>query len=207
MPAGCEPVAGLGPITAAVPESDRRIFLAVAAERNGRGAIYRFNAADPLAQDNWRDRTGGSPAEFAPANVDYFEADGMRRLFVANAAGRSIDVFDVDEKGDLSLVVSFTERRLANPIAVAATGPDSFYVVNDGRQAMHLIAKTGRSLPANRAAGDFTMSGAYGGSKRQDLRSLPALRFRKTAIRSLSARRRQTAFALLTGICTIVASP
>lgn len=142
--ARCEPVSGLGPIIGAAAAGDQHIYLAVTGRE--RGAIYRFNPGEPLAQDNWRDRTGGAPAEFAPAGIDYFESGDVKRLFVVNRAAKSVDIFSIEPEGGATLVASHNERRLTYPVAVAATGPDSFYVINDARRAGPAIFQTGLKL-------------------------------------------------------------
>lgn len=131
----CEPVAGIaGPADLQI---DPFTHLAFVSSRNrdagekGRGAIHALSIDDPLAEDAWRDRTGGVPELFAPEGV-YFYSDGhVRRLFVVNAAANAIELYDVALNGDLTHLESFHERRLTNPNDVVAVGPRAFYVSND----------------------------------------------------------------------------
>lgn len=141
----CTPVTGIvGPEDLEIDDLGRRAFISsIDAESNDerptRGGIYVFSVDDPLADGAWRDRTGGAPARFRPIGVSYFSNGEANRLFVANAAGKSVEMFDVSENGDLRLVETFRERRLTSPNDVVATGPRSFYVTNDfdaGRESI-----------------------------------------------------------------------
>jgi arylesterase/paraoxonase len=96
-----------------------------------RGGVYVFSIDDPLSDDAFRDRTDGAPARFEPVGLSYFDNGVERRLFVANAAAKSVELFDVDEEGDLQFIESFRERRLSSPSDVVAVGPRSFYVTSE----------------------------------------------------------------------------
>ena len=96
-----------------------------------RGAILAVSPEDPLDSSGWRDRTGGVPAAFRPAGLFYYDAGDERRVFVVNEAGPSIEVYDVQENGDLAHLETFRERRLTSPNDIVAVGPRSFYVSND----------------------------------------------------------------------------
>lgn len=149
----CAPVSGIvGPEDIKIDAGERRAFISSADRRalETRGAIYVFDLANPLAESGWRDRTMGAPEAFRPLGIDYFEQDGERRLFVVNEANASIELFDVDDNGDLTHLETFAERRLTSPNNVVAVGPRSFYVTNDvgpGRDSMvakaHFLARTG----------------------------------------------------------------
>ncbi len=134
--AACTPVTGIpGPEDIQVHEQSRQAFISSLDRRqnDARGAIHVFNLDDPLASDGFRDRTGGTPAAFRPLGIDYYEDGEVRRLFVVNEAGPSIEVFDVGGNGDLTHVETFAERRLTSPNNIAAAGPRQFYVTNDVR--------------------------------------------------------------------------
>ncbi len=141
----CTPVTGIaGPEDLEIDDLGRRAFISsidadAIAGRPPRGGIYVFSLDDPLADGAWRDRTGGAPAQFRPIGLSYFSNEETQRLFVANAAGRSVEMFDVSKDGDLRLIETFRERRLTSPNDVVATGPRSFYVTNDfdpGRESV-----------------------------------------------------------------------
>ena len=130
----CAPVTGIvGPEDIKIDARARRAFISSADRRDprARGAVYVFDLANPLAESAWRDRTRGAPAEFRPLGLDYYEADGVRRLFVVNEANAAVELFDVGADGDLTHLETFSERRLTSPNNVAAVGPRSFYVTND----------------------------------------------------------------------------
>jgi len=137
----CAPVSGVaGPEDMAVDRASGRVFISSLDRRaeDARGAIHIFDPADPLAAAGWRDMTGGAPAAFEPLGLDYFEADGVRRLFVVNAVNNAVEIFDVAEDGALTHLDTKAERRLTSPNSVAAVGVDKFYVTNDikaGRQS------------------------------------------------------------------------
>ncbi len=149
----CAPVTGIvGPEDIKIDARARRAFISSTDRRDpsARGAIYVFDLANPLAQSAWRDRTMGAPAEFRPLGVDYYEAEGVRRLFVVNEANASVELFDVGADGDLTHLETFSERRLTSPNNVAAVGPRSFYVTNDTTPhrdtvlaRAHFLARTG----------------------------------------------------------------
>jgi len=92
-----------------------------------------FDVADPLSEAGFRDRTGGVPAAFRPLGLNYYEDGDIRRVFVVNEAGPSVEVFDVAPNGDLAHLETFAERRLTSPNSVVAVGPRQFYVSNDVR--------------------------------------------------------------------------
>ncbi len=138
--AACTPVTGIpGPEDIDIAHEMGRAFISSLDRRadGARGAVYVFDPQDPLAADGFRDRTGGAPEAFRPLGVDYFEDGAVRRLFVVNEAGPSVELFDVLENGDLVHLETFAERRLTSPNAVAATGPRQFYVTNDVRPGRH----------------------------------------------------------------------
>ena len=149
----CAPVSGIvGPEDIKIDAAARRAFISSTDRRapGARGAIYAFDLANPLAESGWRDRTMGAPAEFRPLGVDYYEAGGVRRLFVVNEANASVELFDVNADGDLVHLETFSERRLTSPNNVAAVGPRAFYATNDvapGRDSVvskaHFLARAG----------------------------------------------------------------
>lgn len=98
-----------------------------------RGAILSINIDDPLEASGWRDRTGGMPAAFKPAGLYFYQDDAVRRLFVANRAAQSVELYDVMADGALVHLESFKERRLTHPNEVVAVGPRAFYVSNGPR--------------------------------------------------------------------------
>jgi len=129
----CTPVSGIaGPEDAQIDAFPRRAYISSFDRDNGdrRGAVYLFSLDDPLA-DAWRDRTGGAPTRFDPVGLSLFEDGEVRRLFVANAATKTVELFDVADDGDLEFLESFGERRLTSPNDVVATGPRAFFVSND----------------------------------------------------------------------------
>lgn len=134
--AACTPVSGVAsPDDLQIDALNRKIYIS-SFDRSkgtepGRGAIYSFELDDPLSGDSWRDRTQGAPAQFEPKGLYLFADDEVSRLFVINAATRSIDMFDIDADGDLHYLESVSERRLTSPNDLVATGPRSFYVTND----------------------------------------------------------------------------
>lgn len=138
----CTTVAGVvGPEDIQIDEARRRAFISSLDRRaaGARGAIHVFDLDDPLASDGWRDRTGGVPRDFRPLGVDYYEDEGVRRLFVVNEANAAVEMFDVADNGDLVHLETFTERRMTSPNNVVAVGRRSFYVTNDvksGRGSM-----------------------------------------------------------------------
>jgi arylesterase/paraoxonase len=128
----CASVTGVAGPEDLQPARDR-IYVA-SLDRTGRaarGAILAVSPEDPLDSSGWRDRTGGVPADFRPAGLYYFDNGAVRRVFVVNEAGPSIELYDVEENGDLTHVETFRERRLTSPNDIVATGPRSFYVSND----------------------------------------------------------------------------
>lgn len=151
--AACTPVTGIaGPEDIQVDESRRLAFISSLDRRSedARGAVHIFDLNDPLASDGFRDRTKGAPEKFRPLGLDYYEDGDVRRLFVVNEAGPSVEVFDVTDGGDLVHLETFAERRLTSPNNVAAVGPRSFYVTNDirpGRNAriagLHFLLRHG----------------------------------------------------------------
>ncbi len=138
----CEPVTGIpGPEDIQIDTSRKRAFISSLDRRAGaaRGAIHIFDLDDPLAAGGWRDRTNGAPEAFRPVGFDYYEDSEVRRLFVVNEANAAIEMFDVQDNGDLVHLETFAERRLNSPNNVVAVGRRSFYVTND--------AKPGRNTP------------------------------------------------------------
>jgi len=130
----CKPVSGIvGPEDIKIDAVAGRAFISSLDRRNAgaRGEIYIFDLADPLGAGGWRDRTGGTPVNFKPLGIDYFNDGDVRRLFVVNEANSSVEVFDIKDDGGLLHLETFTERRLTSPNSVAAVGPRSFYVTND----------------------------------------------------------------------------
>ena len=149
----CEPVRGVpGPEDIQI-DGDRNLAFVTSLDRRSkgaRGAIHIFDLDDPLAAGGWRDRTDGTPTEFRPLGLDYYEDDDVRRLFVVNEAESSVELYDVLEEGALVHLETFTERRLNSPNNVVAVGPRSFYVTNDvkpGRNtllgSLHFLMRTG----------------------------------------------------------------
>lgn len=137
---GCQPVLGLAGVEDIAPDTGRGIaFLssmdrqakAAGGEEPVRGKILAFNPEDPLDSASWKDRTGGMPAAFEPLGISYYEDGGLRRLFVINEADASVLLYDINDKGDLTLLKTLTDYRLTSPNSIVATGPVSFYVAND----------------------------------------------------------------------------
>lgn len=131
----CAPLSEIaGPEDIQIDPARRRAYVSSLDRRSpgaARGAILAFAIDDPLAEDAWRDRTGGAPARFEPLGLYFYEDESVRRLFVVNAAAKSVELFDVAENGDLAHLESFAERRLTSPNDVVAVGPRAFYVTND----------------------------------------------------------------------------
>lgn len=139
----CAPFTGIaGPEDLQIDPVSRRVFVSSSERRaggQGRGGIYAFALDDPLGGDGWRDRTAGKPAAFDPIGLHYYEDATARRLFVANAALNSVELYDVTTEGDLTHIETFAERRLTSPNDVVAVGPRQFYVTNDvapGRESL-----------------------------------------------------------------------
>ncbi len=151
--ASCAPVRGIaGPEDIEVDEAHGRAFISSLDRRTdgARGAIHVFDANDPLSQAGFRDRTSGVPAEFRPFGLNYYQDGEIRRLFVVNEAGPSVELYGVAENGDLTHLETFSERRLTSPNSVVAVGPRQFYVSNDvrpGRDAriadLHFLLRSG----------------------------------------------------------------
>lgn len=149
----CAPVTGIvGPEDIRIDLTSGRAFISSLDRRDAaaRGAIHVFDVADPLSAAAWRDRTNGSPKDFKPLGLDYYEDGELRRLFVVNEAGPAVEVFDVAEDGGLTHLETFIERRLTSPNNVVAVGPRQFYVTNDvrpGRDALiaqlHFLMRLG----------------------------------------------------------------
>ncbi len=144
----CAPVAGIaGPEDIQIDPKSRRAYISSFDRRAPdkaatRGGIFVFSIDDPLADEAWRDRTGGIPAKFAPLGLYFYDDGAARRLFVVNAATNAIEVYEALENGDLVHLESYSERRLTSPNDIVAVGPRSFYVTNDaesGRES--LLAK------------------------------------------------------------------
>lgn len=131
----CTPISDMpGPEDIQIDPAQRRAFVSSydrRAKGARRGAIMAFSIDDPLAEDAWRDRTDGAPVEFEPLGLYFYVGDDVRRLFVVNAAAKTVELFDVDDNGDLKHLESFSERRLTSPNDVVAVGPRAFYVTND----------------------------------------------------------------------------
>ncbi|MEO0613623.1 MAG: SMP-30/gluconolactonase/LRE family protein [Pseudomonadota bacterium] len=115
-----------------VSSFDRRGALAKGAKTTDlRGAVHRFDLANPLDDRSWRDLTGGVPARFQPLGLHLYRDENGARLFVVNAAQKSVELYDVHTDGTLTHLEQFTERRLSSPNDVVAVGPRAFYVTND----------------------------------------------------------------------------
>jgi arylesterase / paraoxonase len=130
----CTPVAGIaGPEDIQIDAARSRVFISSRDRRTdaARGAIHVFDIANPLGAEGWRDMTMGLPTKFKPLGLDYYEDDEVRRLFVVNEAGKSVEMFDVKNDGMLVHLETFNEPRLTSPNNVVAVGRRSFYVTND----------------------------------------------------------------------------
>jgi arylesterase/paraoxonase len=117
-----------------IDRSARQVFVSSQAEaknKAARGAIHVVDIDDPLGANAWRDRTLGVPTLFRPQGVSLYESDGLRRLFVVNAAAGAVEIFDILPNGDLDHLETLGDLRLSSPNSVVATGPRSFYVSND----------------------------------------------------------------------------
>ncbi|GGC97507.1 strictosidine synthase family protein [Aquisalinus flavus] len=95
-----------------------------------RGEIKAFDPDNPLDPASWRDRTGGVPADFAPLGIDVYADGQTHRLFVINAADRSVLIYTITRQGDLALIDTVRDGRLTSPNEIVAVGPKSFYVSN-----------------------------------------------------------------------------
>lgn len=129
----CQPVTGIpGPEDLQIDPATRTAFISSYDRREdtGRGGIYAISIDDPLSAE-WRDRTGGAPEEFEPLGLYFYRDAEYRRLFVANGATKSVELYDVLDNGDLVHRETFKERRLTSPNDVVAVGPRDFYVTND----------------------------------------------------------------------------
>ncbi len=137
----CDPVKGVAaPLDIQIDPTTRRAFVSSFDDRShkaghgeARGAVLSINIDDPLETSGWRDRTGGEPAALKPAGLYFYEDDDVRRLFVANRANASVELYDVARDGSLSHLETFKERRLTHPNDVVAVGPRAFYVTNGPR--------------------------------------------------------------------------
>ncbi len=134
----CQPVTGVpGAEDIQIDRGTRRAFVssfdrrASGEDGPARGAIFSVNLDDPLDNTGWSDRTGGAPEAFEPVGLHLYVGEEGRRLFVVNAAAKSVELFDVSGDGDLRHLETFEERRLTSPNDVVAVGPRAFYVTND----------------------------------------------------------------------------
>ncbi|MEL6112037.1 MAG: SMP-30/gluconolactonase/LRE family protein [Pseudomonadota bacterium] len=119
-----------------VSSFDRRMaFQGGSSKKSLRGAIHRFDLANPLDDRAWRDLTGGVPKRFQPLGLHFYRDDAGARLFVVNAAQKSVELYAVGDDGSLTHLEQFTERRLSSPNDVVAVGPRAFYVTNDNNAA------------------------------------------------------------------------
>jgi len=128
----CSPVAGVAGPEDLQPAGERLYVASLdRAGDTARGAVLLVSPDDPLDSAGWRDRTGGVPKEFRPAGLYYYDEGAVRRVFVVNEAGPSVELYDVLDGGDLKHIETFRERRLTSPNDIVAVGPRSFYVSND----------------------------------------------------------------------------
>ncbi|MEE2691940.1 MAG: SMP-30/gluconolactonase/LRE family protein [Pseudomonadota bacterium] len=152
----CSPVSGIpGPEDLQIDPATRIAFISSLDRHqpksgSERGAIYAFSLDDPLAEDAWRDRTGGVPEAFQPLGLHFYQAGDVRRLFVVNSATNAVEIYEVAGNGDLTHLDSVTERRLTSPNDVVGVGPLAFYVTNDvdpGRDSLlgklHFLTRAG----------------------------------------------------------------
>lgn len=148
----CTPVSGIaGPEDAQIDAYSRRAYIASLDRESGeqRGGVFLVSLDDPLS-DTWRDRTGGAPTRLDPVGLSLYEGGGLRRLFVANAASKTVELYEIEDGGDLRYLETFRERRLTSPSDVVGVGPRSFYVSNDvepGRDSLlgaaHFLFRAG----------------------------------------------------------------
>ena len=132
----CVPVLGVAKLQdLQVNPTTRRAFLSSKGDGE-RGAVLALSIDDPLDSSSWRDITEGAPEAFDPRGLHYYENGDQRRLFVVNAAARSVEVFHVNEDGSLVHLYSHADKRLKNATDVVGVGPNSFYVTN-GADAEH----------------------------------------------------------------------
>lgn len=107
------------------------------------GAIYMLDLSDNTLTP--RMVSEDAPADFAPHGISLWtEDDGSRRLFVVShrSSGEEvIELFDIDDRGDLihSESVMFTE--LYSPNDVVGVGNRSFYATNDRRYDEGLLGE------------------------------------------------------------------
>jgi hypothetical protein len=93
--------------------------------------LVDLNAKEPRV----RAALATDPANFRPLALSvYASPEGGRRLFVLDAGSgtNAIDVFEQSSTGAFTLVQTMHDSRLADPVAIVASGPNQFYVVSKG---------------------------------------------------------------------------
>jgi len=108
-------------------------FISTDDRRNGaRGAIYALSLD---GSQTLREVSGGMPDPFHPHGISLWTGqDGSKRLFVVNHRtphDHTIEIFDIDSDGALSLAETVTHAVLTSPNDVLAVGPRQFYATND----------------------------------------------------------------------------
>lgn len=141
-PGPCTALRGLpGVADLAVDRPDRLIFISAANTRapatkpDPRDGLYTL-ALDQLGAGFTK--LSGTPRNFRPSALSLYRAkDGKLSLMVINrpsGADPAVEIFDVVPKNGaptLSERSSITSGLLISPHAIAAAGPDQFYVTND----------------------------------------------------------------------------
>jgi hypothetical protein len=93
--------------------------------------LVDLNAKEPRV----RAALSSDPQNFRPLALSvYAPAEGPRRLFVIDGGDRvlAVQVFEQSSTGAFTLVKTLHDSRLANPVAIVASGPDQFYLVSKG---------------------------------------------------------------------------
>jgi len=113
-----------------ISADDRRAWMAGSSES---GAIFSMDLTDPLAVPvNLTDR---QERPFHPHGISlYVDEDGSKHLFVINHAAtdlHQVDVFSVEDNGQLNLHESITFPDLISPNDLVAVGKRQFYASND----------------------------------------------------------------------------
>lgn len=151
----CEKMAGLiGPEDLAIDRQRGHIYVSAHDRRNGdvRGGVYRLDQTSGLLESRF-DVTGGVPEAFFPHGISlYIKEDGTRRLFAishpANESGdieSRVEVFDEAGEG-FAHVKTIIDPLIRRPNDLVVTGPDSFYVTNDGGSERGSNAETIETL-------------------------------------------------------------
>jgi hypothetical protein len=133
LPGPCSAIAVVGGIKDLQIDRGGRLLFAALTGR-GQDGIYAMALDHP---ENGFTRLTGSPANFHPTSLSVFRADkgALALMAVDRPKGQepAITIFDVRvSKGSLALIekARVAGGLLVDPAAVAAAGPDQFYVTN-----------------------------------------------------------------------------